>query len=124
MTHTILVIEDDPFTNQLYKYIFQKRSEYKLILTDNYEEIINTLETDEISAIVLDVSLKNTRKDGKNIDGIFIAKYLKSHQKFKKIPIILVTAHQVYGNSSNYIEESKADDYISKPLTLILFLKK
>ena len=54
--------------------------------------------------------------NNKKIDGIYISKYFKSHEKYSKIPIILVTAHQNYGPKTNYVEESGADDYLSKPL--------
>jgi len=116
MTKTILVIEDDNFTNTLYKHIFAKRDDYELVLTDDFDEIIKTLDSIEIHAVILDVSLRNTIYNGDNVDGIFISKFLKANENYANIPILLVTAHQVYGNKDKYIDESKANDYITKPL--------
>jgi len=68
-----------------------------------------------ISLIILDINLKNTYLKGIKIDGMDLAKYLKSNEQFKKVPILLVTASSDF-DKKHFLSESMAEDYISKPI--------
>lgn len=113
---TILIIEDDPFTQQFYQFLFSKFG-YKLLLTEDGDAILNILEDNDVSLIIMDINLKNTYFNTEKVDGVFLSKKIKKEPKFSSIPIILVTAYQKKAGDSNYIDESCADDYIVKPVT-------
>jgi len=116
MTNKILIIEDDPFTIQFYTFLF-KRTDFVIKITDNGDELIDSLKNDSFSVILLDVNLKNTFIMGKRVDGIEISKLLKSNQQYSRIPIILVTAYQNMINGLDLLKESCADDFIRKPIS-------
>lgn len=116
MQDKILIIEDDPFTIQFYNFLF-KRTAFEIKITDNGDTLIDYLKNDSFSVILLDVNLKNTFIMGKKVDGIEISKFLKNHNHYAHIPIILVTAYQDKINGLDLLKESCADDFIRKPIS-------
>lgn len=114
MNEKILVIEDDQFTQEFYKYFFKKAG-YSITITEKADEIISIIETENVALIVLDVNLKNSYLNGVKTDGVQIARFVKE-SKFNRIPILIITAYQdKFGNKS--IDDFKiADDYIIKPI--------
>jgi CheY-like chemotaxis protein len=60
--------------------------------------------------------LAHSTYEGKSVDGIKITQMLKGDPATAKLPIILVTAHAMEGDRENFLSESGADDYISKPV--------
>lgn len=124
MPKSILIVEDDPFTQQFYSYIFGKTG-YRVLITENGNEIFDILNKEEISLIILDINLKNTYIDNERADGIQISRRIKKELKISSIPILLISAYQKKTGGRNYFEESLADDYILKPITdFNFFLKK
>lgn len=116
MMRKILIVEDDPFTQQFYSYLFSK-TDYEIIQTEDGEEIIRILNEEDVSLIIMDINLTNTFWEGEKVDGVFISKFLKSQEAYAFIPILLVTAYQKKVGNSDIFEESCADDYIVKPIT-------
>jgi CheY-like chemotaxis protein len=66
--------------------------------------------------ILMDVSLSHSVYQGKSVDGIKITQMLKADPKTANLPIILVTAHAMEGDRENFLKQSGADGYISKPV--------
>ncbi len=69
-----------------------------------------------IKLILMDVSLARSVYQGKSVDGIKITQMLKSDPKTADLPVILVTAHAMEGDRENFLKQSGADGYISKPV--------
>lgn len=115
MTKKILIVEDDPFTQQFYSYFFA-RTPYEPIITENGDEILEKLKTENISLLILDINLKNTFLNDQKTDGVQIAKYIRSIEDFKSVPIMLVTAYQDKIGNDKAFDKNIADDYILKPL--------
>jgi CheY-like chemotaxis protein len=53
---------------------------------------------------------------GQSVDGIKITQLLKAEPETAQLPIILVTAHAMAGDREDFLAQSGADDYISKPV--------
>lgn len=124
MSKSILIVEDDPFTQQFYSYLFTKTG-YNILITENGDEILDLLNKEEISLIILDINLKNTYIDNERVDGIQISRMIKKELNKSSIPILLISAYQKKSGGRKYFEESLADDYILKPIVdFNLFLKK
>ncbi|NEN97781.1 MAG: response regulator, partial [Moorea sp. SIO3I7] len=70
----------------------------------------------EADIILMDVSLAHSVYQGKSVDGIKITQMLKADAETSQLPIILVTAHAMEGDRENFLKQSGADDYISKPV--------
>lgn len=113
--NTLLVVEDDPFTRQFYDFLFTKFG-FNIIQTEDGDEVFNILSNQKIDLIIMDINLKNTYYNQEKVDGVIITRKIKEHDKFKDIPIMLVTAYKNKGGESNYLDISKADDYIIKPI--------
>ena len=64
----------------------------------------------------MDVSLSRSVYQGKAVDGIKITQMLKADPQTAKLPVILVTAHAMEGDRENFLTQSGANDYISKPV--------
>ena len=70
----------------------------------------------EADIILMDVSLARSVYKGRAVDGIKITQMLKSDPQTANLPIILVTAHAMAGDREQFLEQSGADGYISKPV--------
>ncbi len=123
MAH-ILVVEDDAMTAQLFKIILERKGGFKVTVTDDGEEIMNLLNSGDINLIIMDVSLASTFVNGVQVDGLKLSRMIKENEITSKIPIILATAHAMRGDAERFLEESKADDYIPKPIVDHDFLIK
>ncbi len=113
---TVLIVEDDPVNLRVFSKILKKRGGFEVKGTENVDEVMNLSYSGEIDLILMDVSLGNSYYKGEAIDGIGITKILKTDPQTHHIPIILVTAHAMQGDKENFLNQSNADGYISKPV--------
>jgi len=105
----ILVIEDDPFNGPMTQKLLQAHG-FKADLKASAEEGLDLLQRDEDSGpdiILLDVNLPG-------MDGLQLASYLKAHQEFQYIPVIILTGNKYLDDKIKGLE-SGADDYLTKP---------
>lgn len=115
MSGKILIVEDDPFTQQFYNYFFT-RTGHEIVITEDGDKILDYLGSESISLLILDINLKNTYLHNEKTDGIKIAKYIREKSEYKDIPILLVTAYQNKIGTKTFFDEKIADDYIIKPI--------
>src|SRR5262245_58940633 len=113
----ILVVEDDPNISKLIAYNLEKAG-YECALALTGEEALEGLKKHPIHFVVLDVMLPG-------MDGLEFCRTLKQDNKFKNIPIIMLTAK---GEEVDRIVgfEVGADDYMVKPFSpreLVLRIK-
>ena len=64
----------------------------------------------------MDISLARSSYEGKKVDGIFITKLLKADAETKDIPVLLATAHAMYGDREKFLADTGAEGYLSKPI--------
>ena len=113
---TVLIVEDDPINLRVFSKILTKRGGLQVKGTEVVEEVLQLSQSGEIDVILMDVALANSIYEGKPVDGIEITQMLKSDPNTAKLPIILVTAHAMEGDRENFLKQSGADGYISKPV--------
>ncbi|NJK56292.1 MAG: response regulator [Pleurocapsa sp. SU_5_0] len=113
---TVLIVEDDPINLRVFSKILTKRGGLQVKGTEVVEEVLHYAQSGEIDAILMDVALANSSYQGKPVDGIKITQMLKADDKTANLPIILVTAHAMEGDRENFLQQSGADGYISKPV--------
>lgn len=113
---TVLIVEDDLINARVFSKILTKRGGLEVLHTENVEEVMQIAQSGKADIILMDVSLSRSVYQGKSVDGIKITQMLKSDPKTSKLPIILVTAHAMQGDRENFLTQSGADGYISKPV--------
>ncbi|MEL6911917.1 MAG: response regulator [Cyanobacteria bacterium J06643_13] len=113
---TVLIVEDDPINMRVFSKILTKRGGLQVKGTEIVEEVLQYAQSGEIDAILMDVALANSSYQGKPVDGIKITQMLKADEQTASLPVILVTAHAMEGDRENFLKQSGADGYISKPV--------
>jgi two-component system, cell cycle response regulator DivK len=113
---TVLIVEDDPINYRVFAKILTKRGGLEVKGTEDVEEVIRIAQAKEADVILMDVSLAHSVYQGKSVDGIKITQMLKSNPQTAYLPVILVTAHAMEGDRENFLKQSGADGYISKPV--------
>ncbi len=113
---TVLIVEDDQVNARVFSKILTKRGGLAVKHTENVEEVMEIAKRREADIILMDVSLARSVYKGRAVDGIKITQMLKSDPDTANLPIILVTAHAMAGDREQFLEQSGADGYISKPV--------
>ncbi len=113
---TVLIVEDDPINLRVFSKILIKRGGLQVKGTEDVEEVMQIAKSGEADIVLMDVSLAHSVYKGKSVDGIKITQMLKADPQTANLPIILVTAHAMEGDKENFLQQSGADDYISKPV--------
>lgn len=104
----ILVVDDEDDILELITFnLF--REGYKVFTADNGEKAIKIAKSEIPDMIILDLMLPG-------IDGLEVARVIKSRDNTKAIPIIMLSAK---GDESDIISglELGADDYVTKPFS-------
>ena len=113
---TVLIVEDDLINARVFSKILTKRGGLDVKHTENVDEVMKIAQTGEADIILMDVSLSRSVYKGQSVDGIKITQMLKSDPQTASLPVILVTAHAMEGDRENFLKQSGADSYISKPI--------
>jgi CheY-like chemotaxis protein len=113
---TVLIVEDDQINFRVFSKILTKRGGLNVKHTEDVEEVVKIAQAREADLILMDISLSRSFYKGQPMDGIKITQMLKSDPKTADLPIILVTAHAMEGDRENFLKQSGANSYISKPV--------
>ena len=113
---TVLIVEDDLINARVFSKILTKRGGLAVKHTEDVEEVMQVALSGAADIILMDVSLSRSVYQGKPVDGIKITQMLKADPQTANLPIILVTAHAMEGDRENFLKQSGADGYISKPV--------
>ena len=109
MTSKILLVEDEPDIRKTLKYNFSRES-FDVITAGSISEAKSLSSNNQVDLIILDLMLP----DGSGLD---FCRTIKSDEKKKSIPVIILTAKadevdRVVGF------ELGADDYVTKPFSV------
>jgi two-component system cell cycle response regulator DivK len=113
---TVLIVEDEPSNVIVFSKILTKRGGLAVKHTENVQEVMQIVDSGEADIILMDVDLRNSRYQGKAMNGIQITQMLKANPQTAKVPVILVTASVMEGDRENFLKLSGADGYIPKPV--------
>ena len=116
MSNRILLVEDDPINVKFIQTVLVKKGGYEVIVSEDVDEILRLAHDTDLAAIIMDVSLSRSSYEGKKVDGIFITRLLKQDEKTRRIPVLLATAHAMFGDREKYLELTGAEGYIAKPI--------
>ena len=116
MSQKILIVEDDAINVKFMKVVLTRKGGYEVLVSEDVPEILQLASSGTVDAIIMDISLSRSSYDGRNVDGIFITRLLKSRPETAGIPVILATAHAMFGDRERFLAETGAEHYISKPI--------
>jgi CheY-like chemotaxis protein len=115
MTH-VLVVEDDAVNAAVMRAVLKKRGGFEVSVTESADEILEQVRSGGVALVVMDVSLANTRWQGRPVNGVELCRMLKADDRTVGVPVVLATAHAMRGDAEQLLKESGADDYVSKPI--------
>ncbi|OGH96751.1 MAG: hypothetical protein A2039_09480 [Candidatus Melainabacteria bacterium GWA2_34_9] len=111
----ILIVDDEPDIVETLKFLVESEGFESIIAMDG-EEALRKAKEENPDVMILDVMLPK-------INGYKVCRLLKFDNKYKHIPILMVTARsqeedKVIG------EETGADEYITKPFDINELIEK
>ena len=116
MSNRILLVEDDPINVRYIQVVLTRKGGFEVVVSEDVSEILSLAKDGDLAAIIMDVSLTNSEWEGHKVDGLFITRLLKQDEATAKVPVMLATAHAMYGDREKYLSETGADGYLSKPI--------
>lgn len=116
MPQKILLVEDDPINVKFMQVVLTRKGGFEVLVSEDVDEILGLADTGDLAAILMDVSLSRSFHQGQKVDGLYITRLLKQAPATAKVPVILATAHAMFGDRERFLAETGADHYISKPL--------
>lgn len=72
----ILVVEDDPINARLFTSTLVKFGQFEVTVSENVDEILALVRSDQIDLVIMDVSLSNSSYEGHRVDGLEISKLI------------------------------------------------
>ena len=113
----ILVVENDQLNAKFFDFTLRRRAGHEVEILEDVEQILERTRSGKVDLVIMDVSLSNSRYQGRDLDGPAVCRLLRSDPRTARIPILLATAHAMMGDRETLLKESGADDYIAKPIT-------
>ena len=116
MPETVLVVEDDPANAVLIETILSRFGGFAVVASDDGDEVLRLAASAGLAAVLMDVSLADTRVTGSKVDGIELTRRIRSLPGCAHLPVILLTAHAMRGDREHLLFSSGANDYVAKPI--------
>ncbi|MBF0564961.1 MAG: response regulator [Nitrospirae bacterium] len=102
----VLCVDDEPINLQLLEAVL-KPNGYDVILTRNGSEALEVIRREPIDILLLDVMMPD-------MDGYEVCRIIKGDEKFRNIPIVMITALTEKDDRIKGIEAG-AEEFLSKP---------
>lgn len=115
MNRLIYIVEDDSAIKELESYALIN-SDFSVYAFERAKELYNALNEKIPALILLDIMLPEE-------DGISILKNIRKNNRYKDIPVILVTAKTTEIDAVKGLDAG-ADDYISKPFGVMELISR
>lgn len=114
MRKKVMIVEDNELNMKLFHDLLESKG-YSTIQTRNGLEALDLARRHSPDLILMDIQLPE-------VSGLEVTKWIKEDEDLKSIPIIAVTAFAMKGDEDR-IREGGCDGYISKPISVGLFLE-
>ena len=111
----VVVVEDEALVAKYLAYILERDGGYAVVTTESGDETLALAADTATVVVIIDVSLRDTRLDGKRVDGLELTRRIKAGSATKGVPVVLATAHVMVGDRERFLAESGADAFVRKP---------
>ena len=105
-----VLIADDVFANQFLLASMLEELSVGFKTVSNGQEVLNELPNDKYDIVFMDVEMPV-------MNGIEATKQIKSDYRFKAIPVIALTAHDI-DEFQGQFNEANFDSIVEKPFTI------
>jgi CheY-like chemotaxis protein len=112
----VLLIEDDAMNARVIRTVLARRCECRVTVTEDADEVMDLVASGDVRLVIMDVSLANTRWQGRPVNGVELCRILKNDPRTREVPVMLATAHAMRGDAQELLTASGADDYVAKPI--------
>ena len=107
MAHTVLAVDDDPFTiKALERYLCPEG--LQVLSATSGESALARLGEGGIDLVILDLNLPR-------MDGFEVCRRIKTGEETRSVPVIMLTAAYVDAGNQQRGYEAGADAYMAKP---------
>ena len=103
----ILCVDDEPLNLKLFEVMLEPRG-CEVIKAENGREAQERIAEQRIDLVILDVMMPS-------IDGFEVCRRIKEDEKYRNIPVIMITSLKSKGDRIKGIKAG-AEDFISKPI--------
>lgn len=114
-TKRVVIVEDNALVAKYFRYVLEHAG-YVVAITESGDETVHLARDAATVAVLVDISLRATRYDGRYIDGLELSRILKSDERTARVPVIIATAHVMSGDRQRFLQESGADAFLRKPV--------
>ncbi|PWT81399.1 MAG: hypothetical protein C5B57_10475 [Blastocatellia bacterium] len=111
----VVIVEDNASVAKYFRYVLEHDG-FSATITESGDEIIQLAHHPDTVALVVDVSLRATQVAGRYVDGVQLCRLLKDDPATAHVPVIIATAHVMAGDRERFLEDSRADGFVRKPL--------
>jgi CheY-like chemotaxis protein len=105
-----------PLVAKFYRLALERAGGFQVTFNEDVEAILAQIAACDFDVLVLDVSLRNCRYQGRLIDGLELAQLIRQIPEGKSLPILLATAHAMEGDRQRLLSASGANAYLEKPI--------
>ncbi len=105
----ILIVDDEPDLVETLRFALELEG-YKVLVAVNGEEGLNTARQEKPDLILLDLMLPK-------LDGYKVCRLLKFDERYKSIPILMLTA-KTQDKDRMLGKETGANEYLTKPFDM------
>jgi two-component system, cell cycle response regulator DivK len=112
----VLIVEDNLLVAKFYRLALERSGGFHVSCSEDVEEILAQVKSSAFDVMILDVSLRNCRYQGRPVDGLEIAQLIRQLPQGNKVPILLATAHAMEGDRERLLTASGANGYLEKPI--------
>jgi CheY-like chemotaxis protein len=115
MAQKLLLVEDDAINVKFMQVVLTRKGGFEVVVSEDPLEILEIAKAGGLAGIIMDVSLARSTLDGVKMDGLGITRLLKADPATAHIPVLIATAHAMFGDRDRFLAETGAEGYLAKP---------
>ena len=114
MRKKVLIVEDNALNMKLFRDLLEAHG-IDSVATSSGHDVLDLARAQRPDLVLMDIQLPE-------VSGLEVTGWLKQDEDLKQIPVIAVTAFAMRGDEDK-IRESGCEDYLSKPISVALFME-
>lgn len=112
----VYLLEDNNLVRRYLTELLRIVGNFEVQAFDQPQPLLDSLQQSLPQLLILDINLADAKVDGESVDGIILSHRIKTQWGSEAPVIMLLSAHAMAGDEQQYLQQSLADDYQSKPI--------